>query len=303
MIKVKRLSAIIITLFILILTSCSSSSDTIKDREGKDIVLPNKIERIISTAPSNTEILVELGLGDKIVAIDTFSEGIKGIKSDIPKIDFTNPDNEKLISLKPDLIIASEINKTGSIGDPLSGIEESGVTTVYIPTSNSIEDIYKDIEFIASVTAKKEKGEEIVNRMKKDIDKIKNIAKGITNKKKVYFEIGSEPTLYSFGSETFLNEIIEVIGAENILKDQKSWVSPTDESIIKKNPDVILTNESYIENATDLIKNRNGWENINAIKEKNVHLIDLNTSSRPSQNIIKALNEIAKAVYPEKYAN
>lgn len=301
MTRIKRKFIIVVTLFVIILTGCSSSGETIKDREGKDIVLPDKVDRIISTAPSNTEILVGLGLGDKIVAVDTFSEGIEGIKKDIPKIDFTNPDNEKLITLKPDIIIASEINKSGSVGEPLSGVQESGVTTVYIPTSNSIEDIYKDIEFIASVASRKEEGEKIINGMKDSIEKTKRTSKEIKNKKKVYFEIDSEPTLYSFGSETFLNEMIEIIGAENILKDERLWVSPTDESIIKKNPDVILTNKSFEKNVEESIKSRTGWENVKAIKENNVHVIDINSSSRPSQNIIKALNEMSRAIYPENY--
>ena len=70
--------------------------------------------------------------------------------------------------------------------------------------------------------------------------------------------------------------------------------------IIKDNPDVILTNEP-VDNIIDTIKNREGWGEINAVKNNNVYLIDKNASSRPSQNIIKALKEMAKAIYPEKY--
>lgn len=300
MYKIKQVG-IIWTLFILIFTGCSNAGHTIKDREGKDIVKPEKVEKIISTAPSNTEILVELGLQDKIIAVDTFSDGIEGIKKNIPKIDFSNPDVEKLISLKPDLIVASEVNKVESATSPLDGLAESGIRVSYIPTSNSIDAIYKDVEFLASITSKEKEGEEIVKNMKNEIEKIRAIGSKIENKKKVYFEIDSEPSLYSFGSETFLNEMIEIIGAENVLKDEKSWVSPTDESIIKKNPDVILTNASFKENVVDSIKSRTGWNNVTAIKNGDVYMIDINSSSRPTPNIVKALKEMAKAVYPEYY--
>ena len=278
---------------------CTSNKSI--EYNGQEINVPKNIERIVSTAPSNTEVLVELGLSDKIVAIDKYSSDVNGIKENIEKLDFSTPDAEKIIKLNPDIIIASSHNKTETGQDPFKSIEEAGIPVVYIPSSNSIDGIYNDIKFISSIFSKDEKGNEIVSNMQKEIDSIKNVAKNIKNKKKVYFEIGSSPNLFSFGEGTFLNEMIEIIGAENILKDKKQWVSPTEESIIKLNPDVILTNEGYIENATNNIKKRNGWENISAIKNNSVYMIDMNSSSRPSQNIIKALKEMAKSVYPEYY--
>ena len=95
--------------------------------------------------------------------------------------------------------------------------------------------------------------------------------------------------------------MIEIIGAENVFADQVGWISPSEESVIDANPDVILTNVTYIENAVDEIKSRSGWNNINAIKEGNITMIDKNASSRPSQHIIKALKEMAVAIYPEQY--
>ena len=71
--------------------------------------------------------------------------------------------------------------------------------------------------------------------------------------------------------------------------------------VIDKNPDVILTNVDYIDNPIQEIKSRPGWENINAVKNNQVYLIDKNSSSRPSSHIIKALNEMAKAIYPDVY--
>ena len=124
----------------------------IKDREGNEVTMPNKIERIISTAPSNTEILVELGLADKLVAIDTYSSDVEGIPDDIEKIDFLNPDAEAIIGLEPDLIIASGHNKSGSSDDPFKLVKEAGISVVYIPSSESIQGIYDDINFIADIT-------------------------------------------------------------------------------------------------------------------------------------------------------
>lgn len=298
----KKILALIIALSMFIISGCSSQQDrTVTDREGTEVNIPKKIEKIISTAPSNTEVLMALGLGDKLVAIDKYSTDIEGVNTELPQIDFSNPDAETIIGLEPDIVIASGHNKTGSTEDPFKAISEAGIPVVYIPSSDSIDGIYKDIEFIAEVVNEKSKGKEIIDDMKAQVDEIKAIGDTIADKKSVYFEISPVPYLSSFGKSTFLNEMIEIIGAENIFANEEGWVSPTAEAIIDANPDVIITNAEYMENPTGEIKSRNAWENINAIKNNEVYLVDKNASSRPSQNVVKALKQMAEAVYPEYY--
>lgn len=300
--KNKILSLLLIVISTMtVLSGCSNNNAvTMTDREGNNFKLPKKVNTIISTAPSNTEILAELGLSDKLIAIDKYSADIDGINKDLPKIDFKNPDAETIVGLKPDIIIASGHNKTGG-QDPFAAVKEAGIEVVYIPASSSIEDIYKDINFIAKVTSTEKKGDEIVNNMKDEINSIKTIGDTITDKKNVYFELGSTPALYSFGKNTFLNEMIEIAGAKNIFANENSWISPSAEAVIKANPDVILTNEPT-ENSVNAVKNRDGFKDVNAVKENRIFAIDNDSSSRPSPNIIKALKQIAKAIYPEKYA-
>ena len=300
----KKFLAILTSLVLIFTVGCSSINNeeqNVTDREGNEVTIPTNIERIISTAPSNTEVLVGLGVGDKLVAVDTYSEGIEGLSEDVTKMDLNTPDAEAIIELEPDLIIASGYNKAGSSDDPYKSVVEAGIPVVYVPSSESIDGIYKDIEFIASVVNEEKKGEEIISNMKSEIAKYEELGKTVKETKKVYFEIGPAPTLYSLGNSTFLNEMIEIIGAENIFKDQESWISPTEESVIDANPDVILTTVNYVDDATGEILARDGWEEITAIKNKDVYYIDSNSASRPSQNIIKALDEMAKAVYPDVF--
>ena len=300
----KKLTGLILSIMMLltVLVGCSDKTVTMQDREGNDFTKPSKVERIISTAPSNTEVLVALGMADKLVAVDKYSEDVKGISEDIPKINFRNPDAETIIGLEPDIIIASGHNKVGD-NDPFQLVKEAGIPVVYIPSSYSIDGIYGDINFISEITKTEKQGKEIVENMKKDVEDIRAIGEKITDKKKVYFEIGSGSKLSSFGQDTFLNEMIQIIGAENIFANEKSWISPTPESIIEANPDVILTNMPDINGvkAVDEIKSRDGWDSVTAIKEGNVYGIDKNASARPSQNVVKALKEMAKAVYPNEY--
>ena len=298
----KVISLVMITMMALLMfTGCGSKTVTMKDMEGTEFTVPKKIERIVSTAPSNTEILVGLGLGDKIVGVDKYSADVKGLNPDIPKIDFRNPDAEAILALKPDVIIASGHNREGK-EDPFKVLKDAGIPVVYIPTSESMDGIYEDINFLAKLTGTEAEGNKMVDSMKSEVNKIKAIGETIKDKKTVYFEIGSGSKLYSFGNDTFLNSLLNIVGAENIFANEKGWISPSEEAVIKANPDVILTNESYIENATDLIAKRPGWNTITAVKDNKIFLVDNNASSRGSQYVVNALKQMAKAVYPEKYA-
>ena len=288
----------------MIFVGCSNKPTTMKDREGNEFNLPKEVNTIISTAPSNTEVLVALGLADKLVAVDKYSADVEGVSEDIPKIDFRNPDAEAIIALNPDIVIASGHNKAGD-EDPFALIKEAGIPVAYIPSSYSIDGLYGDIEFIANLTGTEKEGEELINSMKEDVESIKAIGDTITDKKSVYFEIGAGSGLYTFGNETFLNEMIETIGATNIFGDESSWITVTPEAVIDANPDVILanspgTNEAGLTAVEDIVS-REGWDTVTAVKNGDVYQIDKNSSSRGSQNIIKALKEMAKAVYPDEY--
>ena len=288
----------------MIFVGCSSKPTTMKDREGNEFNVPKEVNTIISTAPSNTEVLVALGLADKLVAVDKYSADVEGVSEDIPKIDFRNPDAEAIIALNPDIVIASGHNKAGD-EDPFALIKEAGIPVAYIPSSYSIDGIYGDIEFIANLTGTEKEGEELINSMKEDVESIKAIGDTITDKKSVYFEIGAGSGLYTFGNETFLNEMIETIGATNIFGDESSWITVTPEAVIDANPDVILanspgTNEAGLTAVEDIVS-REGWDTVTAVKNGDVYQIDKSSSSRGSQNIIKALKEMAKAVYPDEY--
>ena len=278
------------------------SLDLTMDRAGAPITLPAKVEKIVSMAPSTTEILIDLGLADKIIAADTNTQKDGLLKQDIPYFNMMKPDAEKLIAQKPDVVFISGMSNAKG-NTPFSPLIDAGICVINIPSSSSIEAIYLDIAYIAAAVKQEEKGAKIITNMKKEIEAVRKRGAAISQDKKktVYFEIGAAPHMYSLGTGTFINEMIEIIGAQNILADQKSWIAVSDEMVLAKDPDVILTNVSYIPNPIDEIMARAGWASLKAVKGKKVFGIDTNSSSRPNHNIIKALKEMAKAVYPEIY--
>jgi len=298
-----KIKAVLLFVIIAALAACGKEGrELITDRAGHQALIPVNISRIISTAPATTEIIAALGLGNEIIASDKYSKDVPGINPNLPELDFLNPDTETILKLAPDIIVANSINKLGAGGNPFAIIEENGIPVVYVPMSNSIDGIYKDIQFIADMLHKSAEGKAIVDNMKKQIDAIGAVGATIKDKKKVYFEIAPPPQIAALGGNTYLNEMIELIGAENIFGKEKGILFPNDESIIMRNPDVILTNIYYlIADPVAELKARPGFGAINAVKNNEIFLIDADSSSRPTQNIIKALKQMAVDVYPEYY--
>jgi iron complex transport system substrate-binding protein len=107
--------------------------------------------------------------------------------------------------------------------------------------------------------------------------------------------------MMSFGKGSFINDMISVINARNIFENDNWLVTPGAESIIERNPDVILTNVNYIDDPIGEIKSRDGFNHITAVKENRIYQIDNDSSSRPSTRVILALQQMAQAVYPEVY--
>jgi iron complex transport system substrate-binding protein len=271
-----------------------------KDRSGKEIKLPEKASKVVSLVPSTTQVIEDLGKKEDLIAVDTQSSSmIKGVDK-LPQLDMMSVDAEKLIALKPEIVYINDINVAGS-ESVWQQVADAGITVVNIPTSSSIKDIQLDVQFIADSLAEHEKGEQLVKDMQTEIDQVAKIGKTIKDKKSVLFEVAALPEIYSFGSDTFLNEMIEIVGAKNVLADQKGWLPVTEEAAIASKPDVILTNVNYTEDPVKEILSHQNWENVPAIQNKAVYAIDNMSSSLPNNHITKALKEMAKAIYPEEY--
>lgn len=313
--KRKYVSLLLVVTFLLMLTACNNQTDKVqentgmtetestrptKDRAGNEITVPDTIESIISLAPSITETLVDMGYGDKLIAVDTNSVGLEGVGAELPAFDLMNPDAEQLIALNPDVILVSGMSLIDG-QDPYAPMKDMGICVICIPTSDSIQSIKEDIEFLGQVFGDTEKSQEIIDTMQAKIDEISAIGATITEKKTVYFEISAAPYMYSFGNGVYMNEMLELIGAKNIFSDQESWMSVEAESVVSKNPDVILTNVNYVDDPCAEIKSREGFEEITAVKEDQVYYIDNNSSALPNENIVEALVQMAKVIYPDVY--
>ncbi|BDQ50550.1 ABC transporter substrate-binding protein [Enterococcus faecalis] len=271
-----------------------------KDRSGKEITLPKEATKIISLVPSTTEVIEDLGKTDQLIAVDTQSSTMMTDLKKLPQMDMMAVDAEKLIALKPQIVYVNDINLASS-ESVWKQVEDAGITVVNIPTSTSIKAIKEDVHFIADSLSEHEKGQKLIKTMDQEIDEVAKIGKTIKKPKTVLFEVAALPDIYSFGNGTFLNEMIETIGAKNVLANEKGWLPVTEEAAIAAKPEVILTNVNYMKDPAKEILARKNWENVPAVQNKEVFEIDNMSSSLPNNHITKALKQMAKAVYPEEY--
>lgn len=306
----KLMVCIWICLLTVALFGCGTESNTssegegvkVTDRAGNEVTVPKSPERVVVAGASIVEIMSGLGVSENIIAVDTFATDVEGLSEDVVTFDAMNPDLEAIVALEPDLVLVNTY-ATPTTSDVYTTLTDLGIPVAFVPVSDSFDDIYKDIEFISQVMGVPEAGEKMVSQMKSDIEGLATIAATIpaSEKKTVYFENNPAPSMYSCGSETFVNEMIETIGAENILAAETGWIPVSEEMIVEKNPDIIITNVNFIDDPVSEIMSRPGWDSISAVENNQVYYVDTNATSRPTQNIVKGMEEMAKLIYPEYY--
>jgi len=269
------------------------------DGEGDTIELASPAEKIVVISPSALEIISGLGAMDKVVEVDNYSvtsgdplaEGFEGTG------DAFGLNVEKIAELNPDLLIAV----SGGPDDDYKRIEELGIEIYRVTNISGIEGVYDEINNIGKLTGFEEEGEEVVKELKKSVDGIYNKVSDLEyeSKPEVFYEVWNDP-LMSAGVDTFINDLIETAGGINILTEDNitGWPEYSVETLIKKNPDIIIAPVS-LAGDTSVILNDERFSSINAVISGRVYAIPDNPISRPSQNLIKALEMLSKAFHPE----
>lgn len=272
------------------------------DPSGASIVIPDQVDSVVALAPSICETMVALGVADKLVGYDMQSAGIAGLPEDVPTFDTVNPDVERLTALAPDMLLVSNLSLYDQEA-PYQPLIDAGVCVICVPTSDSVEDVRSDIRFLAAALRVPEEGERVVAEMDAELARVADVVSDIPEeeRKSVYFEISPAPYLYSCGSGTYLHELIELAGGRNVLADQSGWLSVEGETVVAANPDVIFTNVNYMDAPVEEILGREGWAGVSAVQSEDVYYIDNMASSLPDQNIVKAVEEMAQALYPERF--
>ena len=271
---------------------------TLTDAVGNEITFDEAPKTIVSMMPSNTEILFALGLNEEIVGVndyDNFPEEALE-KEKIGGMEFNV---EKIVSMQPDVVFAHE-SGLGSGEDGYQQIRDAGIKVFVVTNASNFDQTYTTIEQIGQATGKTEEAATIVEDMKAKVAEVVEKTGKAENKKRVFIETSDVPDIYAPGKNTFMQEILDMIDAENVVTEE-GWAVISPEEIVSQNPDVIIVMYSYVPDIIDSVKKRDGFGDITAVKEDRVVQVDENLTSRTGPRLAQGLEEVAKAVYPEVF--
>ncbi|NRG47033.1 ABC transporter substrate-binding protein [Bacillus sp. CRN 9] len=274
---------------------------TIVDASDQEVVIEEEPEKIVSLIPSNTEIAFELGLGEKVVGVSDFDNYPEEV-NDKEKIGGQEFNVEKIISLDPDVVLAHNSGAHNSEAG-LEQLESAGIKVIIVNDAANFEEVYESIKMIGQATGASEEADELVNDLEEKLASIEKQAKAITEdeRKSVFVEISGAPEIYSAGQNTFINNMLELIHADNVVTEE-GWPKLDEESVIERNPDVIITTYGYYtEDAVGLVLKRNGWQDVTAIKNEQVVDVHSDKVTRTGPRLVEGVEELAKAIYPEVF--
>ena len=275
------LALLIISMFII---SCAKKNDeNAKKGENK------KYNRIVVLDPATVEMIYMLGAEDKIVGVANLERSKVWPEEKVAKLEsvgtFMKPSFEKIIALKPDLVIMSALT-----GEELNnGLKSNNIEAKRIQ-ANSIEEIFTNFLEVAKMLGKESEANKIIAEKKAKLEEIKKIA---TGNKKGLFVMSASP-LMVFGNDNLPNDIMKLLNIKNIAENQKGR-NPivTPEFIMKENPDIIIT---LLPNPAQIVATNPQLKNVNAIKNNKFIVVNSSQILRGSPRTIDQIEEIAKAV-------
>jgi len=303
----------VITLLLAGIIACSmmagisfaqpESSEQIKvtDMTGREIVLDEPAERIVALSAADCEVLYALGAGDLLVGRGEYCDYPAEVL-DIPSVQSGYDTNiEEIIALEPQVLLMSTMAQTD---EQVEALEAAGIHVV-VSDAQDIEGVYESLTIIGELTGHQKEAEEIIKNMK---DTFADLAEKAKDKEAgtVYFEVSPlEYGLWAAGKGTFMNEIAEMVGLKNIFEDVEQWGEVSEEQVIERNPDYIVTITMYFgEGPTPVeeILSRPGWENVTAVKNEAILNLQNNELSRPVPRLTEGAQMLYDLIYGEEEA-
>ncbi len=288
----------ILCMLILFAPSFSYSATLkLKDEVGREVTFPFPPKRIVSLAPNITEILFGLGLDEEIVGVSIHCNYPDKVKGRVRVGSYISLDFERIVSLKPDLIIATG---AGNTREMVERLERLGFPTFAI-FPKKFDDVLQSIRHLGQVVAKEKEALSIIESMQRRKERVVERTKNLS-RPKVFLQIGEAP-IVTVGKGSFANDLIRLSGGENIAgNDREMYPRLGMEEILKRSPEVILI--SSMNSRGDYEKAFREWERwkmIPAVKQGRIHLIDSDLIDRPSPRIIDGLEEMARLIHPERF--
>jgi cobalamin transport system substrate-binding protein len=265
------------------------------DEMGKQVTILYPAKRIVSLAPSITEILFTLGLDDEIAAITNFCDYPEAVLNK-PRIGgFVNPDIEKIVSLKPDLIIGI---RDGNRIDIVDRLNDSGLP-VYLIDPKGFDGVMQTIKNIGDVVGREKESKKMRKEMISKRESITTLTQSLS-KPKVFFQLGDAP-MVTVGKGTLADDLIRLAGGRSISENESvSYPVYSIETVLLKAPEIIImTSMDSKKNSPYLVKKWESWKSIPAVRMNRIYVIDSNLVDRPTPRIVEGLEALVRIIHPE----
>ena len=269
---------------------------TLTDDLGRAVTIGALPERIISLAPSNTEILFALGLGDRVVGVTDFCdyppEALGKDKIGGP----WTPSMEDIVALQPDLVLAASINPI----DVINGLEGMGITVFGIE-STDLGDLLNDIDMVGLITDKESEAEALIDDMQSKIDDVTAKTEGLApGEKPRVFHICWHNPIYTPGQGTFIHDLLEKAGGVNIFDELQGWEAVSLEAVIARDPEVIIVSAmgGVASETWEWVNTESRLEDVSARQNGRVYFAESNWVERGGPRIVLGLEQIAKYIHP-----
>lgn len=277
---------------------------TLTDDAGNEVTLDSEPQRIVSLAPSNTEIVCALDACDRLVGVTDFDDHPAEVADITDVVIQAQVDVERVVAAEPDLVLAA-----GNELTPTTVIEQLRdldlVVLVLYP--ESLDEVYTDIELIASAVGAGAAADALIDGMSDRVDAIVAAVEGVERPRTLYEVFHAEGSTYTAGEGSFLASLIELAGGEPVTGDAQGLLGA--EELVAANPElVLLGTASYDPSFTDpagaleAVRSRPGWANLTAVQEERVvpYLDDIVTT-RPGPRIVDGLEALARAIHPDRF--
>ncbi len=301
--RLNALRLICLLAVLIALAACSRSkpvADVVKTRSftdelGREVKIAFPPQRIISLAPSVTETLFALGLGDRVVAVTSYCDFPESAKAK-PKIgDTLNPNAEQLIALKPDLVIITTASQLEKLSRQLGELN----IAVYVTNPRGVREVIASIRKLGEATDATAQAEEVTRSMEARIAEVENRVSGLP-KPKVLYVLQTAP-LITAGRNTFINDLIRLAGAESITGNESAdYPQLSRETAIARAPEIIVAPASH---GTELVKEEDLLRNFAvtpAVKTNRIVRVNPDWVDRPGPRIVDGLEQLADGLHVKK---
>ena len=271
------------------------------DGLGRQVKLVSPARRVVSLAPSNTEILFAIGAGSQVVGRDELSDypaAVAGIQSVGGSMG--NFSTETIVALKPDLVLAAEINPP----ELVKTLENLGLNVYYLRNPTSLDGMYANLQTVAQLTGHMDETSALIRSLKARVAVVDAKLVGSSAKPTVFYELdatdASKP--YTAGSGTFIDLLIQRAGGLNVaatLKDQYPQVSL--EELVVLDPDIIVLSDSAYGETPQKVAARPGWGTLAAVQKERMYPFDYHLLSIPGPRLVDGLEQLAEMLHPELF--